>query len=319
MAVNKSVEWQNDTLNRNAEALVRASGDIMVMKDAVDNGETSWTALAEAADKGYGALIDANTATFIAAEAAREQAGALGEANEALKTYAELTTEAVDANIDAEGADIALERAKRRTVEAQERYNQVVAESGSASQSAQDAALDLRDAQNQEAAAARRAEDATKAANEARANIVRPASGNLDEWLNYYQAIADKAGYAAAQANAMNNALLKTPGGVFAKAGTGSYQIPVSAAGRVATSPMLSLLAENGFPEYVITTEPLYRSRSLDLYSQLGRELGVSSHSITIAPGAVVINGASGNPYDIAAAVESALQRVVRSASMMGA
>lgn len=322
MAVNKSLEWQNDTLNRNAEALVRASGDIMVMKDAVDKGETSWTALAEAADKGYGALIDANTATFIAAEAAREQAGALGEANAALKTYAELTTESVDANIAAESADIALERARKRTAEAQERYNQVVAESGSASQAAQDAALDLRDAQNQEAAAARRAEDATKAANEARANIVRPVSGNLDEWLNYYQAIGDKAGYAAAKANAVNTALRKTPGGVTAKAGTGGYQIPVSAAGRVATSPMLSLLAENGYPEYVITTEPLYRSRSLDLYGQLGRELGVSnSHSVTVAPGAVQISvsGSSASPSLIAAEVEAALRRIVRSSQLIGA
>lgn len=94
-----------------------------------------------------------------------------------------------------------------------------------------------------------------------------------------------------------------------------------NAAGSVVTSPTLSWLAENNYPEYVITTEPSFRSRSLDLYAQLGDRLGVSSNSVTIAPGAVQISvsGSSASPTSIAAEVERALQRVVRSSQLMGA
>jgi TP901 family phage tail tape measure protein len=94
-----------------------------------------------------------------------------------------------------------------------------------------------------------------------------------------------------------------------------------NAAGGVVTSPTLSWLAENRHPEYVITTEPSFRSRSLDLYAQLGDRLGVSSNSVTIAPGAVQISvsGSSASPTSIAAEVERALQRVVRSSQLMGA
>ncbi|MDV2683800.1 phage tail tape measure protein [Alkalihalophilus lindianensis] len=44
--------------------------------------------------------------------------------------------------------------------------------------------------------------------------------------------------------------------------------------GRIA-KPEIAAFAENGWPEYAITTEPQYRNRSLDLYNQLGTELGV--------------------------------------------
>ncbi|WP_409297759.1 phage tail tape measure protein [Peribacillus sp. SCS-26] len=47
-----------------------------------------------------------------------------------------------------------------------------------------------------------------------------------------------------------------------------------AAGGRI-TKPQIAAFAENGYPEYAITTEPRYRQRSLGLYNQLGKELGV--------------------------------------------
>lgn len=47
------------------------------------------------------------------------------------------------------------------------------------------------------------------------------------------------------------------------------------ATGARITEPQIAAFVENGWPEYAITTEPAYRERSLSLYNQLGRELGV--------------------------------------------
>lgn len=41
------------------------------------------------------------------------------------------------------------------------------------------------------------------------------------------------------------------------------------------SSPTIAAFAENGYPEYAITTEPRYRNRSLSLWTSLGQELGV--------------------------------------------
>ncbi len=46
------------------------------------------------------------------------------------------------------------------------------------------------------------------------------------------------------------------------------------ASGGIINKPQLAMLGENGFREYAITTEPRYRKRSLELWSQLGGELG---------------------------------------------
>lgn len=109
-------------------------------------------------------------------------------------------------------------------------------------------------------------------------------------------------------------------GAVAGRSGSGG-RVLKNAAGGWVSEPSFSTLAENNYPEAVITTEPAYRSRSLRLYDELGDRLGVdNSRSVTIAPGAVVIHASGGgDTYAIAAAVESALQRVVRSASLMGA
>ena len=51
------------------------------------------------------------------------------------------------------------------------------------------------------------------------------------------------------------------------------------AAGGYVGSPELSWLAEEGYGEYVIPTNPSRRARALDLYKQAGIALGVSAHA----------------------------------------
>lgn len=63
---------------------------------------------------------------------------------------------------------------------------------------------------------------------------------------------------------------------------TGSTSINVTAhaaGGYVSGGPQLSWLAEEGYGEFVIPTNPSRRSRALDLYEQAGTALGVTAHA----------------------------------------
>ena len=63
---------------------------------------------------------------------------------------------------------------------------------------------------------------------------------------------------------------------------SGSASITVSAhaaGGYVSGGPQLSWLAEEGYGEFVIPTNPSRRTRALDLYEQAGVALGVSAHA----------------------------------------
>lgn len=63
---------------------------------------------------------------------------------------------------------------------------------------------------------------------------------------------------------------------------SGSASITVSAhaeGGYVSGGPQLSWLAEEGYGEYVIPTNPSRRTRALELYEQAGAALGVSAHA----------------------------------------
>ncbi|WP_100488553.1 phage tail tape measure protein [Sporolactobacillus pectinivorans] len=51
------------------------------------------------------------------------------------------------------------------------------------------------------------------------------------------------------------------------------------ATGGVASQPQVASLAEHRYPEYVISTEPALRNRSLGLYNQLGQALGIQPGS----------------------------------------
>ncbi|MCM1233690.1 MAG: phage tail tape measure protein, partial [Ruminococcus flavefaciens] len=63
---------------------------------------------------------------------------------------------------------------------------------------------------------------------------------------------------------------------------TGSASINVkacAAGGYVSGGPQLSWLAEEGYGEFIIPTNPSRRARALDLYEQAGEALGVSAHA----------------------------------------
>jgi TP901 family phage tail tape measure protein len=55
--------------------------------------------------------------------------------------------------------------------------------------------------------------------------------------------------------------------------------IPHLARGGMVASEAMAIVGEGrkGYPEYVIPTDPIYRSRALDLFGDLGRELGVKN------------------------------------------
>jgi len=52
-----------------------------------------------------------------------------------------------------------------------------------------------------------------------------------------------------------------------------------AAGGYVSGSPQLSWLAEEGYGEYIIPTNPSRRTRALELYEQAGEALGVGRHA----------------------------------------
>lgn len=213
------------------------------------------------------------------------------------RTLAEMTNDAAQADIAA--------------ADALDDYNEAVKKHGEKSREAEKAKLRLEDANW-------RAADATadlRAKEEELSTTLTEASKNAayERWLI---GMRDRARELATALGSVGY----QSGAIAGRSGSGG-RVLKNAAGGWVSEPSFSTLAENNYPEAVITTEPAYRSRSLRLYDELGDRLGVdNSRSISIAPGAVVIHAnGGGDAYSIAAAVESALQRVVRSASMMGA
>lgn len=284
--------------------------------DAVDDGTikidglyvatgdaTDATKDATAATSGLtGATQDATAADQEATAAKNELVRAMDGQKVAADSAAGIERTLAEMTNDAAQADIA-------AADALDDYNEAVKKHGEGSREAEKAKLRLEDANW-------RAADATAdlRAKEQELNTTLTEAAKNAEYERWLTGMRDRARELAA---ALGTVSYRT-GAIQGSSGSGGRVLRYGAGG-VIDSPQLALVGERGHTEYAITTEPLYRSRSLDLYAQLGRDLGVSSRSITIAPGAVVINGASGSSYDIAAAVESALQRVVRSASLMGA
>lgn len=72
--------------------------------------------------------------------------------------------------------------------------------------------------------------------------------------------------------------------------------------GYVSGGPQLSWLAEEGYGEYIIPTNPSRRSRALELYEQAGKALGVSAHK---AGGYVGNSGEPVQTYEAAPAVRT--------------
>src|SRR5690606_24126727 len=76
----------------------------------------------------------------------------------------------------------------------------------------------------------------------------------------------------------------------------GGGRIPVSAEGRIARSPMLTWVAEAGHPESIISWDPKYRERSLQIWEETGRQLGAFSATTGAARPAMTSSGGRAGP-----------------------
>lgn len=78
-------------------------------------------------------------------------------------------------------------------------------------------------------------------------------------------------------------------------AGKGSEKVSGHAAGGyVSGGPQLSWLAEEGYGEFIIPTNPSRRARALELYEQAGTALGVSAHADGGYAGGPIVQTADG-------------------------
>ena len=71
----------------------------------------------------------------------------------------------------------------------------------------------------------------------------------------------------------------KTSGSSASPAVESTYLRGHAAGGYVSGGPQLSWLAEEGYGEFIIPTNPSRRRRALELYEQAGAALGVSAHA----------------------------------------
>jgi len=213
-------------------------------------------------------------------EARRVESEAVQTATTSLREYDEALNMVRDTQMSAERADIALERAKYRLEDAQAALTAAIEEYGPESREAKEAALDLKDAQLDLEDASSRAEQAQIDLNTAQSEIPRPNNGTKQAWMEYYQAIGDKAGYAAAQANAANDAIVNGK----ARSSTGGYNIPVYGSGTFATHPHLAYVGDE--PEVII---PLGDKAAADKYLPMVFDSlpGSPSGGPSIAPSSV--------------------------------
>jgi len=190
-------------------------------------------------------------------EARKTEMTATADATWALREYDDALNQVRDTQYASERADIALERAKYRLEDAQRAATEAIKEYGPESREAKEASLDLKDAQLDVEDATRRVEEAQLALNDAQSDIPRPNGSNKKAWMEYYQAIGDKARYAAAQANAANDAIVNGK----ARSSTGGYNIPVYGSGTFASHPHLAYVGDE--PEVII---PLGDKAAADKY-----------------------------------------------------
>lgn len=76
-----------------------------------------------------------------------------------------------------------------------------------------------------------------------------------------------------------------------------------AAGGYVSGGPQLSWLAEEGYGEFVIPTNPSRRTRALDLYEQAGAALGVSAHAAGGYVGGSILSDSAAN-YNLSNDIE---------------
>lgn len=79
--------------------------------------------------------------------------------------------------------------------------------------------------------------------------------------------------------NVLNPTKTFTVSGAGGTTGSTSITVSAHAAGGYVGSPELSMLAEEGYGEYVIPTNPARRSRALDIFQEAGQALGISRYA----------------------------------------
>ena len=227
------------------------------------------------------------------------------------RTMAELANDAAQADLAARDATDA--------------YNEAL-KSGD-SRKAEEARLRMEDA-------TWRAHDATAKLNEQAEllninlnKIPKPSTSDQAAWEAYYKAIAEKAAVAASAAERANSALSKRISKYTDKA---TPQLPIYGSGGYVDQPHIAIVGDE--PEYIINpAAPNAMSLLTGLLADMGLSGGpaavsssvrttTNSRSVTIAPGAVQISvgGGSGiSPSSIAAEVESALKRIVKSSTQL--
>lgn len=246
-----------------AAAMVMNGDSMTDIEQAVKQGKTSWDELALAVQQNELVLLSESeqmeilkNSTMGVALSEEDLMGSLHKATQemsdgeiairenvnAMKDYRDELALTRDAQLGAEQADVALERAKLRLSDAQKRHEQAVAEFGPKSREAIDAELDLRDANlNLLDSQARVAEAQTKA-NDAMKRIPRPDFNNAKSWMEYYQKIGDKAAYAAAKINA-------TFTGGTVKSASGRKNIPIYGTGGYVDQEHLAIVGDE--PEII--------------------------------------------------------------------
>jgi hypothetical protein len=80
---------------------------------------------------------------------------------------------------------------------------------------------------------------------------------------------------------------------------TTNQSVKKNAAGGYAASKQLSWLAEEGYGEFVIPTNPSRRGRALELYEQAGKMLGVEEHASGGFVGGNLQNSVIGSNSDV--------------------
>ncbi len=89
----------------------------------------------------------------------------------------------------------------------------------------------------------------------------------------------------------------KKTGGKSPFVSLGSGAEKNAAGGYISGGPILSWLAEEGYGEFVIPTNPSRRTRALELYEQAGEVLGVSAHAAGGYVGGPVLSDMSANNH----------------------
>lgn len=243
-----------------------------------------------------------------------------------LEDYRRALSGVINEQRNAEHAEIGLERAKLGLEDAQKRYTEVLKEYPADSREAREATLDLKDAELRLEEATERAEEAQTALTTAQQGIPRPNNGDLAAWVAYYQAIGDKAGYAAAQANLANQQLVKRGSTYVDKA---SPQVPIYGSGGHVTYPHLAVVGDED--EYIINPKApnavsLINAAIADMGARFSPSpvasaalSSVRSSSLTIGEGAVAIYTHAGmSARDVADVVDARLRDIVRNAGMTG-